>query len=64
MKIQTDKADPDHSPFLQEDIAAQVIMIHIEAALDCNKGIDAATTGAVHDDLTQPTEVMQPQTSP
>ena len=30
-------------------------MIHIEVALDHNTGIDAATTGAAHDDLTQPT---------
>ena len=31
-------------------------MIHIEAALDHNTGIDTATTGAVHYDLIQPTE--------
>ena len=31
-------------------------MIHIEATLDCNTGIDTDTTGAVHDSLTQPTE--------
>ena len=31
-------------------------MIHIEATLDHNTWIEAATSGAVHDDLTQPTE--------
>ena len=31
-------------------------MINIEATLDHNTGIDAATTGAVYDDLLQPTE--------
>ena len=31
-------------------------MIHIETTLDHNTGIDATTTGAAHDDLTQPTE--------
>ena len=55
MKIETDKVDPDHSPIF-EDIAAQVIAIYIEAILYCNTGIDATTTGAVHNDLTQPTE--------
>ena len=55
VKIETDKANPDHSLILG-DITARVIMIHIEATLDHNTGIDAATTGAVHDDLIQPTE--------
>ena len=31
-------------------------MIHIEATLDHNTGIDATTTGAAHNDLTQLTE--------
>ena len=55
MKIETGKANPDQSPTFK-DITAQVIMICIEVALDHNTGIDAATTGADHDDLTQPTE--------
>ena len=55
MKIETDEADPDHSLILG-DITAQVITIHIEAALDQNTEIDATTTGTVHNDLTQPTE--------
>ena len=50
-----DKANPDHSPILAA-ITAQIIVIHIEAALECTKGIDTATTGAVHNDLTQPIE--------
>ena len=62
MKIDTDEANPDHSLIL-EDITAQVITIHAEATLDHNKGMDAATTGAVHDDLTQPKRT-QPQTLP
>ena len=55
MKIETEKANPDHSPIFA-DITTQVIAIYIEATLDCNTGIDAATTGAVHNDLSQPTE--------
>ena len=35
MKIKTGKTDPDHSP-TTEDIAAQVIVICIEATLDHN----------------------------
>ena len=31
-------------------------MIHLEATLDHSTRIDAATTGAAHNDLTQPTE--------
>ena len=31
-------------------------MIHIKATLDHNTGIDTTTTGAVHNNLTQPTE--------
>ena len=49
---QTGEANPDHSPTIK-DIAAWVI---IEATLDHNTGIDAPTTEAAHDDLTQPTE--------
>ena len=50
-----DEADPDHSPHFT-DITAHVTVIHTEATLDCNTEIDATTTGAVHDDLIQPTE--------
>ena len=53
--IETDKANPDHSPTF-EDIATQVITTDIEATLDHNTRIDTTTTGAVYDDLTQPTE--------
>ena len=55
MKIKPGKSDPDHSPTIKH-ITAQVITIYREATLDYNTGIDAATTGAAHDDLTQPTE--------
>ena len=55
MRIETDEADPDHSPSLQ-DIIAWAIVINIETTLDHNTGIDTATTGAAHDDLIQPTE--------
>ena len=55
MKIETDEANLDHSPIFA-DITAQVIVIHIEATLDHNTEVDVTTTGAVHDDLTQPTE--------
>ena len=55
MKIETGKANPDYSPTFN-DITAQVIRIHIEAALDHNTGIDAATTGTAHDNLTQSIE--------
>ena len=55
MKIERGKVDPDHSP-TTEDITAQVIAICIEATLDHNTGIDAATTGAAHNDLAQSTE--------
>ena len=53
--VETDKADPDHS-LTFEDIPAHVIMIPIEAALDNKTGIDAATTGAAHEDLASPIE--------
>ena len=55
VKIGTDGVNPDHS-LTTERITAQVIIYCIEATLDHNTGVDAATTGAVHDDLTQPTE--------
>ena len=55
MKIETGKADPDHSHTFK-DIAAQAIAICIEATPDCNTGIDAATTEAAHNDLAQPRE--------
>ena len=54
MKIETGKADPDHSPTTEEDVAEQVIMIWIEATLDHNTGIDAAIKEASHDNLMQP----------
>ena len=54
MKIETGKANPDYNSTFKE-VTAQVIMIHIEATLDNSTGIDAATTGAAHDDVTQPT---------
>ena len=55
MRMETGKANPDCSP-TTKDITAQVIVIPIEATLDHNTGIRAATTRAVHNDLTQPTE--------
>ena len=55
VKIETDKANPDHSLILG-DITVKVIPIHIEASLDCSTEIDATTTGAIHSDLIQPTE--------
>ena len=48
-----DKDDPDHI-FTTEIIAAQVTAIPIEATPDHNTGVDAATTGAAHDNLTPP----------
>ena len=57
MMIETDQADLDHG-LTFDDITAQVIMIPIEAALDHNSGIDAATTGAAHDNLTPPIEAI------
>ena len=53
--IETDKVNPDCT-LTTENITAQVIVIPIEAALDHNTRIDAATTGAVHDNLTPPIE--------
>ena len=55
VKMETGEASPDHSHTF-EDITAKAIAICIEAALDHNTGIDAATTEAAHDNLTQPTE--------
>ena len=55
MKIETGKADPDHSHSF-EDITTQVITVHIEATLDHNTRTDVTTAGAAHNDLTQPTE--------
>ena len=51
--IDTDKIDPDHI-LTTESITAQVIIIPIEATLDHNTRIDATTTGAVHNNRTQP----------
>ena len=55
MKIETDAANPDHSP-TTKGIAFQVIMICIEATLDPRTNIDAATTEVAHDDFAQTTE--------
>ena len=55
MKTETDKANPDHS-LTFKDITAQAITICIEAALDCDTEIDAAITGAAHDDHAPPIE--------
>ena len=54
MKIETGKANPDHSP-TTKDITVGVILIYIKTTLDHNTGIDAATTKVAHDDLAQPT---------
>ena len=55
MKTETDKADPDRI-LIFEDITAQAITIHIEAALDCHTEIDAAITETAHDNLAPSTE--------
>ena len=55
MMIETDNVDPDHN-LTTESIAAQVTMIPIEAALDHNPRIDAATTGAARNDFVPPIE--------
>ena len=55
MKIETHKANPDHS-LTFEDIAVQAITICIETTPDWNTRIDAAITEAAHNNLTQPTE--------
>ena len=55
MKIETGEANSDHSHTF-ENIAAQSIAIHMEAALDCSTGIDAATRETAHNDLAQPTK--------
>ena len=55
MKIETGKANPDHSHTFK-DIAAVAIAICIEATLDCNTRIDAPTIEADHYDLAQPRE--------
>ena len=57
MKRDTGKTNPDHSHTFA-DITAQVIMINTETTLDHNTRIDAATTGAAHDDHTSPIEVV------
>ena len=53
--IETDKVDPD-CILTTESITAQVTTIPIEVTLDHKTGIDAATTGTAHDDLTPPIE--------
>ena len=57
MKTETGKADPDHN-LIFEDIAAQAIATHIEAALDCNTKIDTAIKGAAHNECAPPIEAM------
>ena len=57
MKIETGKANPDHTS-TTKDIAVQVIAICIEAALDHINGIDAATTEAAYNNFAHPTEDM------
>ena len=52
---ETGKANPDHSHTFT-NIAAWVIVIPTEAALDHNTRIDAATTGAAHSDHASPIE--------
>ena len=53
MTIETNKVDPDHILTI-ESITVCVLVIPIEATLDHNTGIDATTTGAAHNNLTQP----------
>ena len=55
MKTKTGEADPDYNLILK-DIALQVIAIHTEAIQGHNTGINATTTGAVHDDHAPPIE--------
>ena len=55
MTIEKDKVNPDHI-LTTESIRAQVTMIPIEATLDHNTGIDAATRGAAHNNLPPPIE--------
>ena len=55
MKTETGETDPDHS-LTFKDIAAQAIVIYIEASLDCNTKMDAAITEAAEDNLAPPTE--------
>ena len=55
IKTKTGKADPDLS-LIFTVIAAQAIMICIEAFLDQGTEIDAAITGAAHNDHASPIE--------
>ena len=55
MKTETGEADPDHN-LIFEDIAAPAITICIEATLDCNTRINAATAEAAHYNPAPPTE--------
>ena len=52
---ETGKANPDHS-LIFEDTTAQAITICIEATLDHDTEIDAAITGAAHNDCAPPIE--------
>ena len=56
MTTGTSKVNPDHD-LIFEDIAAQVIVIHTEAAQGHNTGINAATSGTAHNAHTPPIEV-------
>ena len=56
MKIETGKVGPDCN-FIFEDMPAWVVAIHTEATQGHNNGINAATTGATHDDHTPHIEV-------
>ena len=62
MKIEIGEANPDHSP-TTEDTTARVTMIHIDATLDCNTGIDAVTTEVPMMIMLSP-QRTQPQNSP
>ena len=53
VRTETGKANPDHN-LIFEDITAQVITIHTEAAQGHDSCINAATTGAAHDDHIPP----------
>ena len=55
MKTETGKANPDCNLIFKDNVT-WVIKIHTEAAQGHNTGINAATTGAAHNDHTPPIE--------
>ena len=55
MKTETGKANSDCILIFKNN-AAQVVMIHTEATQGHSTGINAATTGATHDNYTPPIE--------